>query len=229
MDEVLWYFQRLPVIQALVLLSKAISQQLKQRLFKMPDTEQISPPAAPTAINKVVNRQNMSSTAYLRKKDTAFNLSGIEGVLVLSGKNITFTPKSEEKSITMAIDNIAEADLTNIMAKDQIIFTTKDSNEYIITFFPPGSPKVDKRVARSLFIPGGFAYWNISRLSKYSQISQQWEKALISVLPATTIKQRVEVHIVRTLVVTLLICLILLGLLAAVIAFSSQESSKVVH
>jgi hypothetical protein len=168
-------------------------------------------------MNDSINQQNMSSVAYLREKDTALNWSSIEGSLVLSNSKITFTPVSEGQPFTMKIDEIVEADLTNIMAKDQIIFTMKDGGKHIITFFPPGSPKVDKKIMRALLIPGGLTYWMFSRMSKYAQISQQWKQVLISSLPAAAVKQRVEVHIVRALLVALLVSLFLLALLATFI------------
>ena len=169
------------------------------------------------------DQKALSTRAILRKKDTAFVGEQPNGTLNLSGDTISFVSDTGQEDFTIKLSEITDADMTNIFAKAQIIFTTNQGVQHIVSF-GRGQMLADKKTSKFLFIPGGLTYHMFDRMVDANQDAQAWKEALVNLLPANAIRQRAEVHWMRTIAISLLICFIIVGILAAVITYFHLKS-----
>lgn len=149
----------------------------------------------------------LSSTVYLCDKDRFIQTKGYRGTLTLDADKISFKSESEASSFEVPLQNIIEADLTNIKSKWQFILRTS-TGLYVIALY---KPKKFIWALLRMFYPAVVmgilvAKWQVEGMSNASK----WKQALIGALRSEQVKQRTELRLVRTLLIGIFIPLVLL-------------------
>lgn len=155
-------------------------------------------------------QQNISTVVWLCAKKKFTQSDGVEGVLTFDGADFSFLSSDKKTHITISGNDLAVADLNNILGSSQFGLQTITGRTYIFSVARP----IDNKAAikRSLYgnrLPGNSSVTgNLEQAVKNAKL---WRQGLVEALPASKIKVRNEIRLGFIVVVTIVVLAVFFG------------------